>query len=146
MEVSLLELVGRLHPLLIHFPIAFLLLNAVLEAWSIKWNIPAIASTIRLSAVLGAFGAIAAAATGWVFSSEHHRSDNALLLAQHRWLGVATAVLALLAWFAVWRWSGATQSRYIWFRRSAIWTSAILLVVAAHFGAKLVWGDDFFSS
>ena len=27
MEVSLLELVGRLHPLLIHFPIAFLLLT-----------------------------------------------------------------------------------------------------------------------
>jgi len=145
MNPSLLELAGRVHPLLIHFPIAFLLLTAALEVWRLKFDNPAIVFTLRWSATLGALGVIAAAASGWIFSAEHHRSDTALLLEQHRWAGIATAVLAVGAMLAVLRWSGATDSLRVWLRRSVVWATAILLIVAAHLGAMVVWGDDFFT-
>lgn len=145
MSLSPTELFGRLHPLLVHFPIALLLLAAAFEFWRLKWNSATSASCSRLVVILGAIAAVVAAVTGWVFSQEHHRTDTAALLAQHRWLGIATAVMAVASALAIWRWNESTVRSLAWLRRGIVWTAAILLTVAAHLGAMLVWGDDYFT-
>jgi uncharacterized membrane protein len=141
-----IEFWGRLHPLIIHFPIAALILAALIEAWRLRRDGPGVSAISHFLAAVGAAAALAATATGWLFAAEHHRSDTALLLNQHRWLGVATAVLAVGAWWAVHRWGDAASHRQKWVRRGVVWSAALALALAAHFGAMLVWGEDYFTS
>ncbi|MEZ5275568.1 MAG: DUF2231 domain-containing protein [Opitutaceae bacterium] len=141
----MIELFGRVHPLLVHFPIALLLIAAGLEVWRLKAESLVVAHFVLLTSLLGAFFSAAAVATGWVFSNEFHRSDTAALLAQHRWLGFATLILAVVTAGVVWRWNRPPSNSQKWIRRLLVWATAAILVAAAHVGAMAVWGDDFFS-
>lgn len=146
MTISLSELFGRLHPLLVHFPIVLMLLTAALEVWRLRGDMPGSPSAEQWLAALAALAAVLTAVSGWVFGLEHHRSDTAELLDDHRWMGVTTAILAVLAAGAVWRWNETADPRLRWLRRLVVWAGAIVLIIAAHLGAMLVWGGDYFSS
>ena len=67
------------------------------------------------------------------------------ILTWHRWLGVTTAALSVLAWAAAHRWADDPRRRARWFGRIVVWLAAGLLIVTAHLGALLVWGTDYFS-
>jgi uncharacterized membrane protein len=140
------QLFGRLHPLVLHFPIALLLLAAAVEAVRCFRVDPRLARLTVLLLALGAVGALAAAGTGWVFARESH-PEPALraTLVWHRWLGVGTAGLALPAWLAACRWADDTRPGFRWIPRIVTWLTAGLLAIAAHLGALLVWGADYFS-
>ena len=139
----MLEIFGRLHPVLVHFPIAFLLVAAGLEAWRLKEESLVVGHCVQFAIYLGAVFATIAVVTGWVFSDEFHRSDTANLLNQHRWLGFATMVLAVASALSVWRWNVSASKSRVWLRRLLVWGTAATLVAAAHLGAMAVWGDDF---
>ena len=132
--------------MLVHFPIVFVLLTAALEIWRVMCDSASARSATRWFAVLAAVTAVVTAATGWAFGLEHRRSDTAELLDDHRWLGITTTILAILAAAAVWRWNETPNRGKAWVRRLLAWATAIVLIVAAHLGAMLVWGEDFFSS
>lgn len=140
------QFLGRLHPLVLHFPITLLLLAAASELGRLFHDDVRLGRLTVCLLALGAVGAVAAATTGWIFAHEVH-PEPALraILQTHRWLGIATAILSLLAWAAAHRWSSATRPALRWIPRLVIWTTAALLVVTAHRGALLVWGADFFS-
>ena len=84
--------IGRFHPLLVHLPIGFLLLAAFLEWWPGEKA----RSAIRVTWVLGALSAVAAAGCGWLLATESGGGDT---LFWHRWLGVSVAVLAVAGIF-----------------------------------------------
>ncbi len=143
--MDLSTLFGRLHPLVLHFPIALLLLAAALEVVRLKWDRPGLGRTITLLMVIGAVGALAATATGWVFAVESHpRPSLRWMLQWHRWLGVGTTVLAGIAAWLAFRLSEAPNPGARWLRRSAIWLTSLILIGAAHLGALMVWGEDYF--
>ena len=83
---------GRLHPLIVHLPIGFLLLAAVLEWWPGEKARPA----IQTAWFLGAASAVAAAGAGWLLATESGGGDT---LFWHRWLGVSVAVLGVAGVF-----------------------------------------------
>ena len=144
--MSFLQFFGRLHPLVLHFTIALLLLAAAVEAVRCFRPDPHFARLTVTLLALGGFGALMAAGTGWVFARETHVEP--LLrgtLLWHRWLGVSTAFLAVFAWIVARRWADDDRSSLLWISRLTIWATAALLVIAAHLGARLVWGADFFS-
>jgi uncharacterized membrane protein len=143
--MDLSTLFGRLHPLVLHFPIALLLLAAALEVVRLKWDRPGLGRTVALLMVIGAAGALAATATGWVFAVESHpRPALRWMLQWHRWLGVGTTVLAsAAAWLAL-RHAEAPNPGAQWLRRGSIWLTNLILIVAAHLGALMVWGEDYF--
>lgn len=144
--MTTLQLFGRLHPLVLHFPIALLLLAAVVEFARCFRPDPRLGRLTVLLLALGALGAAAAAGTGWVFAFES-RPEKALraTLEWHRWLGLATAVLAALAWFAAHRWVDDARPRFRYVPRLLTWLTAAVLTVAAHLGALIVWGADYFT-
>ncbi|MDQ5980218.1 MAG: hypothetical protein QG602_3193, partial [Verrucomicrobiota bacterium] len=143
--MDLSTLFGRLHPLVLHFPIALLLLAAALELVRLKWDRPGLGRTVTLLMVVGAAGALMATATGWVFAVESHpRPSLRWMLQWHRWLGVATAVLASIAAWLAYRLSEAPNPGTRWLRRTAIWLTGLILIGAAHLGALMVWGEDYF--
>lgn len=139
-------LFGRLHPLVLHFPIALLLLAAALEVVRLKWDRPGLGRTITLLMAIGAAGTLVATATGWVFAVESHpRPSLRWMLQWHRWLGVATTVLACVAAWLASRLAEAPTSGARWMRRASIWMTSLVLIGAAHLGALMVWGEDYFA-
>ena len=137
---------GRLHPLVLHFPIALLLLAAAVETVRCFRIDPRLSRLSVFLLALGAMGALAAAGTGWIFAHESHPEPalRATLL-WHRRLGVSTAVLAGFAWLAAHRWADDARTGFRWIPRLITWLTAALLTIAAHLGALLVWGTDYFS-
>ena len=138
-------LFGRIHPLVLHFPIALLLLAATVELARLKWDRPDLARLVPFLLALGAVGAFAASASGWVFATEYHPAPSERwMLDWHRRLGLATTVVALVAaWFAM-TLADATSPQARCFRRIAVVTAAALVSITAHFGALMVWGADYF--
>jgi uncharacterized membrane protein len=141
-----LQLIGRLHPLVVHFPIALLVVAGAVEFVRVFRNINTLGIATIWALGLGALGAIAAVATGWLFASDYHPQPSLdWMLRLHRVLGIATAVLASISWFAARVWAEASSPRTRWARRGLIWLTTGLLIITAHFGALMVWGADYFS-
>ncbi len=144
--MTALQLSGRLHPLVLHFPIALLLLAAAVEVVRCFRADPRLGRLTVFLLTLGTLGAVAAAGTGWVFARESH-PEPALraTLHWHRWLGIATAGLATIAWASARRYADDPRPTRRWISRLAVWLAATVLVITAHLGALLVWGADYFS-
>jgi len=83
-------LIGRLHPLLVHFPIGLVLIAAVAELLAMTtglwdWRVVAVAN-VRAGAVF----AIGAAVTGWRLGASAG-IEATTSLEWHRWLGTIAA-------------------------------------------------------
>lgn len=137
----MLQVLGRLHPLLVHFPIALLL--AALAAQGLAARVgrrdgPSEAAFFCL--VLGTLGAVAAALSGWLFA-EHDSPGGPDLLFRHRWSGVAAAAGAVLTSLSAWRWKrGAALARPT---GAGLVLTAVLTGLTGHFGGEMVYGEGF---
>ncbi len=144
---SVPEFIGRLHPLVIHFPIALILVAAAFEIVRIfcpghEWRhaVPALL-------FLGGLGALVAVVTGQIFSSDFHPApSDKWMLPWHRGLGIATVVVAFGAALVSSVAGAKLAGLAVWVRRAMIALAVALVVVTAHFGGLMVWGRDFFFS
>lgn len=97
---------GRLHPAIVHFPIAFF--PAALFTALVGRRRPAFAAPVQFLVVAGGIFAPIAAVAGW---SAGLTADPEPVLSYHRWLGVAVgavgAALAVWAWRRPWEDRGA---------------------------------------
>ena len=136
-----MSLIGTLHPLLVHFPIALVLAAAAAEIVAIHtgrgaWRAIAVAN-VRAGAAMGALTAIA----GWGLAAAPSVEPSPLL-AWHRWIGVAAAAGAIGAALLSLR-SQADSRRALVAYRAALFGAAALVAVAGHLGGTLVWGAAF---
>ena len=134
-------LAGRLHPLLVHFPIALTLCAAAAELGALTTGRLAWQALADVQTRAGAVCATAAAVAGWLMARTPD-IDASVTLEWHRWLAlVATgaAVVAAAATFGVER--SASRLRIY---RVLLFMSAACIGLAAHLGAMLVWGAHFF--
>jgi uncharacterized membrane protein len=88
----LLDWLGRLHPMIVHFPIAFF--PAALFTAVVGWRRPAFAVPVRFLVVAGGIVAPIAALLGWFDGGFDIASDD-WLLQWHRWLGTGIGLGAL---------------------------------------------------
>jgi uncharacterized membrane protein len=143
LPTRLLQLFGKLHVLMIHFPIALLAAAAIAESWLIwkgRWGMSPV---VRFCVLLGAGAAVVAAVAGWVHASYGPLgSDTGQTLALHRWLGTAAGVGAVATALAC-EWD-VLQTRRSSLFRAILFFSAALVGAAGHFGGMLVYGSDFF--
>ena len=132
---------GRLHPLLVHFPIGLILAAAVAELAATAFRRPdwrAIAvANLRAGAAMAALTAVA----GWMLGSSSF-VEPSVGLTWHRWIGAAATVSALAAAMLSICDPSRTRRRVV-FYRAAVFGAAALVAVAGHLGAALVWGADF---
>lgn len=138
---STLELIGRFHPVAVHFPIALLLAALPAALWARWRRSPAWATCADYCTALGALGAVFAAALGWC---AHEAGAGALqpdLLERHEWSGFAAAFLALAALGAA---AAARRGHKLgWWHLPLLCATAAVVSAAGHFGGMLVWGEDF---
>lgn len=91
----LVSWLGRLHPFGVHFPIAMFIGAVAVELFGLWKRDRAYQRTAFIMIVVGALGAVVAAALGW-FAGGFYLTDRNPILMIHRWLGTAIALLALL--------------------------------------------------
>jgi mono/diheme cytochrome c family protein len=138
-----LEWIGRFHVLVIHFPIALLVAAALAEAWGMWVGRAGMSPAVRYCVLLGAAGAVVAAALGWVRAPFSGYAGGSDLLFLHRWAGTAAGVCALIAAGAVEYDVGKRHRTRL--SRAALFGSAILVGLAGHLGGSLVYGTGYFN-
>jgi len=139
-----LRRLGRLHVVLVHFPIALLIAAAAGEFRSAWRRRTAPAAAVHFCVLLGASGAVTTAALGWLHAWGGAGVGMPVTLGLHRWLGTATAGVAVLTAVL----SARDERRGIrsgWFRIALV-IAAALVGATGHLGGTLVFGDDFFTA
>jgi uncharacterized membrane protein/YHS domain-containing protein len=143
---GLVGFLGRFHVLVVHFPVALLIVAALSELLALLLKSHRLADFTRFNLTLGAATAVAAAILGWLDAwGMHPTGERADLLLSHRWLGTGTALLATLTFLISWLVCLVPHPRLIHAYRIFVFATAILVAVAAHFGGRLVFGSDYFS-
>lgn len=84
---------GRMHVMVIHFPIAMIVGAFGVELFGLWRRNAAYQEAARIMLIVGALGAIVAASLGW-FAGGFYLADRNPVLMTHRWLGTAIAVFA----------------------------------------------------
>ena len=102
--VRLVDWLGRLHPAIVHFPIAFF--PAALLAAIVGRRRPAFAAPVHFLVVAGGIVAPIATIAGW-FGGIGAEPDQ--ILTYHRWLGVAIGIAG--AGLGVWAWKRPWEDR-----------------------------------
>ena len=135
---------GRLHPLIVHFPISMLLLAAVLELFSIRNFNSSLRPGINVLVFTGAVAALLAALLGWQLSTQEETTGNTLQI--HQWSGNITAAFGLITAGLLYLILKNKPLRSIRIYRTILFFSALCVSIAGHFGASLTQGDDYLSS
>jgi uncharacterized membrane protein len=136
-----MHVIGKLHPLVLHFPIGLVLGAAAAECLAIltrheSWRAVGVAN-VRAGAAMAAMAAIA----GWAFASAPFVEPSSQL-EWHRWVGVAGAMVAIGAAVLSTR-LRARSGHSLLVYQVALFGAAALIGVAGHLGGTLVWGADF---
>ena len=135
---------GRLHPLMVHFPVALLLFAALLELFSLKKFQSPLRPAISICLATGVVTAAIAAVFGWLLSSSGDYGSNTLLL--HQWTGIATTILGAAAYLLLRCGIKTRSSSSVQSYRFVLFISALGVSVSGHFGASLTHGDDYLTS
>uniref|UniRef100_UPI003704CCDE DUF2231 domain-containing protein n=2 Tax=Sphingomonas TaxID=13687 RepID=UPI003704CCDE len=121
----LVSWLGRLHTMVIHFPIAMFIGAFGLELFGLWRRNRDYQHVAHIMLVVGALGAIAAAFLGW-FAGGFYLTDRNPILMTHRWLGTSIAVFGVvLAWMAARHRKGPERSRSLYWVVLGLMTLAI---------------------
>jgi uncharacterized membrane protein len=135
----LFDWLGRLHPAIVHFPVAFF--PAALFAAILGRKRPAFVEPVRFLVIAGGIVAPVAAVLGWLDAGFDPASDD-WLLQTHRWLGSGLAIAALVLGLWAWRRPDQARSGGMLLALTAV-TAAI--VVQGWYGGEMVHGVDHMS-
>jgi uncharacterized membrane protein len=136
----LLRWLGKFHIVAVHFPIALLLAAALAELGVVCGCGEPLRTAARFCVLLGAAGAVAAVALGWLHSPAG--AGSAGVLGLHRWLGTLAGLWAVGV--AVVSEVDARRGQQSPLFRPMLWVGALLVGVTAHLGGTLVHGARFF--
>lgn len=145
---SLITFIGKFHPMVVHFPIALLIAAALSETIAIVRSKSGISEVTIFCLFLGSISAFAAVVLGWINASGAEYSEtigSISVVTLHRWTGVATMIVAIVASFLAIKAKESSDFTKVKVFRGVLFASAILVSIAGHLGASLVFGLDYFS-
>lgn len=132
----LVDWLGRTHPVIVHFPIAFFpaaLFTAVVGRRRLGFGAP-----VQFLVVAGGIIAPISALLGWL-NAGFSLSDTDPLMMAHRWLGTAIGAGGLA--LGIWAWRRPREDRGA-SMIGALAAMTIAIVVQGWFGGALVHGID----
>jgi uncharacterized membrane protein len=136
---------GRLHPFLVHFPVALILTAIVTEAIAVARRDERLGDAARWMITAAAWLSIPTAVAGFARAGSvtvEPALQSTFII--HRIAGIATPVLAFLAAGLA---AGVRRSGQIWelyLFRIVLVITAVAAAIAGHHGGELVYGTDFF--
>ncbi len=141
-----LEWLGKLHLLMLHFPIALAVAALLVETWylvSYRWKVrlwgistpPDLADTTILLILLAALFAIPTTTFGWLHGWDYGSGTK---LFYHSWLGtISTLYLMGLTYLVVY------HPYHVRLARLGLLLGTLLIGITAHFGGLMVHGSKF---
>lgn len=135
---------GRLHPLLVHFPVSLLVLAAGIEIFTIKKFNSTLRPAIGLLLNIGAIAAIISVVCGLLLNAtETFGSDS---LEWHQWTGISVAALAIPTAYMHIKIVKDGKTGLINLFRGCLFFTAIGVAVAGHLGSNITHGNQYLSS
>jgi uncharacterized membrane protein len=138
---SLSNFFARTHPLLVHFPIALLMLGLFAEAVRQVRPKDHLEVVVGWCLWFGMLGALFSAASGWLNVDVAGWSDEKIF--KHRWSGVAVAVLSVVCAVMhpiVLRWDKKPIRITFWI---LLLLTGIAVSIAGHTGGELIYGENY---
>jgi uncharacterized membrane protein len=132
---------GRIHPLIVHFPIALLFFAGILELFTLRNFNSKLRPSIQLLALVGAISAMIAAVLGWLLADFDGIQGD--LLELHKQSGIATALVSLILIAILIKMPKTPKSIQIKGYRTLIFTAAFGVSISGHFGGLLTHGEEF---
>ena len=139
-EVPFLFLfVGRLHPLILHFPIVLIILALLFEVAGRFYRLKVGDNTVMILLIAAAISALVSIAAGFFLFASGDYSGS--LMEQHFWAGAITgaAIFVTLALFYVHR--NTTRYYYLYFGGLLFANGAVGLT--SHLGGSITHGEDY---
>ncbi|MEX6686852.1 DUF1549 domain-containing protein [Danxiaibacter flavus] len=128
---------GRLHPMIVHFPVGILIAALLMEVIEWRWKNNNFNSAIKVLVCIGAISAVFSVVFGLLLSNtEEYGSD---ILGIHQWTGIATMVLGLCSAYMYLKGSRRMQV-------ALLTLTVIGVTIAGHYGAGLTHGEDYLTS
>lgn len=122
------ELIGHLHPLIVHLPIGIVIFAYVMMIFQQFRKID-IDVAIDLALLLGTLSSVFACIAGWFLAKSGDYETDAIF--KHQWTGISTAIFGFLAYFF---------KKHRWILATA---TIIFLIIAGHFGGNLTHGEGY---
>jgi uncharacterized membrane protein len=138
------ELLGRLHPLVVHFPIGVLVTGLFLEILTFGGKRPELRPGIRWLVFIGAFTSVLSALFGLMLA--YSGNYPASTLDYHRITGLVTVILAIISAVLLRRAEISGNRKDLGLYRAVLAATVILLTVSGHFGATLTHGSNYLTS
>ena len=136
--MDLATFIGRFHPLVVHLPIGFLLIAAILKLMKSRYpqRFSDLNSAIGICLLLGSVAGLLACVLGYSLSLDGGYDDNTIFW--HKWLGIGVVVIAFASWIVHERFSNRNYLTHVLFGGFSI-----LLLVTGHLGGNLTHGSDY---
>lgn len=138
------EFLGRLHPLLVHFPIGVLFLAFVLEMLSNFKRFRKIRGAVPFSVAVGLAASIFSSLSGWLLSQEGGYEPD--LLFRHRLFGFMTVAIAIMLWVVITYGKNLPKTKRRPVRMAVFLVMVVILTVTGHFGGSITHGRGYLST
>lgn len=132
---------GRFHPALVHLPIGFLMLIAIIEVFKMKGNLNISPELIRLALLVSALSATFSCIVGYCLSLEGGYNEE--ILDEHKWQGIWVAVFTWLAWCAKNEWITEKIGLVRILYAPALAFVTLFMFIAGHHGGYLTHGETY---
>lgn len=131
--MNISELIGHLHPALVHLPIGILLLAAVLQLLTLESKYATLHTAASIALFWGMITAILSCISGYLLSQSGDYDEE--LVDTHKWSAFATAFVSIIAYLFN-RWENV-------FAKWAVLLMIIGIIVTGHLGGSLTHGTDY---
>ncbi len=131
------QFLGRLHPLVVHFPVSLLCVALLLELAGWRRKSTELRSGITALVWIGAISSVISVALGLLLANQEEYGGDTVTI--HQWTGIATMVLAGITAFSLR--TGRTQ-----LYKGLLFLTVGGVTLAGHYGAMLTHGEDYLTS
>jgi len=145
-QSSLLTFIGKMHPLVIHFPIALVFTALLFTGLALFLKVE-IFNTLSIYLIyFAALSAVLSVVLGLIAGS--NASYPSFILSSFEWhriLGISTSLVTLITAYVGYRQLSQNPNGGVMLYRLVLLLNAILIGITGHLGATLVYGIDYFN-
>jgi mono/diheme cytochrome c family protein/uncharacterized membrane protein len=131
--LTISEVIGHLHPTLVHLPIGILLLAGLFQLLSLKPKFASLHAATSIALFWGMIAAIGSCISGYLLSQSGDYDEE--LVSTHQWFGISTASISLIAYLFN-RWENV-------FAKWVVLIMVPLIIVTGHLGGTLTHGENY---